>query len=351
MLSLEQKLEVLVTQILDVEKKIAAQKITKAYVQQLQRNLDMLDARIETLEQTVDRRKYARMLELQSLLHYTTGKIDDAKQFASSAASYSNNNLVSNLAQGLVTVSAPEPTTAQTTVDVSVIPEYFTVSTKRLVILSIITLSTYIIYWAYKNWAAIKQTLRENGDNSVVLPRISALLIPLTGYDLFTRVRKSHEHLGLDPKFVPAGSYGWAVFLTNIVSLAFIPIAMFQKYMNAVKERAFGDALVRSGTSIGEVLFVLIAMIAMGIIFTNAYNEGSYDSYENPALQTIRTQADDLSNQYDACSSNLIEREKVLDKSSQAQVDQYNNELAQCEEIRLRQNAVVEDYYQAAGAN
>lgn len=354
MISLKEQIENLTESIIELESKIKAQKITKSYLDILQKKLDALDRRIDQQGTNITTDDYATMLELQALIHYAEGDIVKAKEFAEQAQSNKENGekLHAELTDNLVGKdfkSQKRHTLEQ------VVPEYFTVSTQRLILLNLITASVYSIYWGYKNWIAIKKQLRSNGDKSAVLPIFSALFFPITAYNLFLKVKGSYKEVGLDPNEIHAGSYGWGVFLLNFVCLCFLPLIGFQKYMNEVKIRAFGQANVRSGTSPGEVIFILLGcvLVFLWIVGTFAtYSDittsdtGSAISQEAEALYA---ESVSLTSQYETCSNNLIERDKTLNKYSQADIDAYNADYDACDAVRIKQNQAAEEYNKAAG--
>ena len=212
-----------------------------------------------------------------------------------------------------------------------------------MIILGILTLSTYGIYWAYKNWKAVEANLNaENtGKKKRVHPILSSIFFPLTSHELFVRVRESTQQLGIDSR-VPAGGTAWAVFILNLTAFSFVPLAIFQKHMNRVKLAAFGTAEIRKGTSLGEVIFVIIAILSL-VARANGYTNNSTTTISTEA-QSQRTLSQTLLQQYNECSSSLEARRATVDTTDQAAIDSFNVDRQACEDTRIKQNAAVDEY-------
>ena len=69
--------------------------------------------------------------------------------------------------------------------------EYFSVSPKKLVILSTVTFGIYQFYWFYKNWEAVKK----NG-NEKISPLWRTFFTPIYCYNLFKRIFASSQEFG-----------------------------------------------------------------------------------------------------------------------------------------------------------
>lgn len=299
-----------------------------------QKHLDNLDMRTQQAAYPLTPKQYAHMLELQALIHLADGKDDEASSCLKEA--YANKPFEP------ISDSAVQFLQRSTNQVLAQIPDYFTVSTARFIVLGILTLSIYGIYWAYKNWKAVETHLNagNTGKKKRVHPILSSIFFPLTSHELFVRVRESTQQLGIDAR-VPAGATAWTVFFTNIIGLSFIPLTIFQKHINRVKIAAYGDARIRRGTSIGEVIFVVLG-IAYALSIGNSYADNS--ATLSTDAQTQLTASQTLLEQYNTCSADLESRRSSVDTTNQAAVDSFNADLQACENIRIQQNAAVDEY-------
>jgi len=82
---------------------------------------------------------------------------------------------------------------------------HFAVSTTKLVVMSICTLSFYLIYWFYKHWKVIKD--REGSD---IIPMMRAIFAVFFVYSLFTNIRDEANRLGVKSVAnVGVAAIGW----------------------------------------------------------------------------------------------------------------------------------------------
>lgn len=95
---------------------------------------------------------------------------------------------------------------------------------------------------------------------------------------------------------------------------------------------------------------ILVALIVLGSASIAAFsNTGSSTSTYNSDQSSKKTIYENLTKQYEECSSSLESRIKNLDKTSQTEVDNYNTDLAICEAIRQKQNSATEEYNNSIG--
>jgi len=64
-------------------------------------------------------------------------------------------------------------------------PPFFAVSTTKLLVMSMCTLTFYQLYWFYQNWARLKVRNRSN-----ILPALRALFGVLFCYQCFAEIRR-----------------------------------------------------------------------------------------------------------------------------------------------------------------
>lgn len=346
MVSIENQLDDLIGDITKLDSAIKNLEITKTKLKNLQTKLDSFELKTDNLGYSVSPLHYSRLLELQSLIHYASGDIIKSREFVESAKKYlpEGEVLVSDISAGMFTV---EHLMSPSNSSDLAIPNYMTVSTTRLVLLGILTGGIYSTYWAYKNFKAVKAHLRSKGDNTTVLPFLSAIFLGLTSYSLFVSVRESHKNLGLDSDRVKAGKYAWGFFFLNQILLGFTMLIGMQRHMNIAKQAAFGDTLVRKGTSVGEVLWVIFGAMYIWGSFISAFSE-SAATYSSE-VSNKRISVDMLTSLYETCSESLGTREKTLDLYDASAVDIYNKDQAECESTRLKQNSAVDEYNRLIG--
>ncbi len=348
MISIEDQLRS-IPHILDtLESKITKLELAKPEVTKFQTRLDDLDERITLRKYPITTTQISNMLELQALLNYASGDLKGAQ---------------SNIKEAVVTAGKPELVT-KLAKDISAnlgkveatdkkqlkkdIPEYFTVSALRLTLLSFLTFGLYSRYWAYKNWKAVEEisVLNKKGKVVKVHPILSAIFFPLISYELFVRVRNSMGVIDKDKK-VRAGLSAWFVFFLSYAGLTFIPLLATQRQMNYIKEKAHGNKNVHSGTSVGEVIFVLLGLAYTALVIVSLVNSsGSGLSSDQSAKKSTM---DSLTAQYTLCSEALATRRPSVDTTSNVAIDSYNADLAKCEEVRLKQNAAVDEYNHSIG--
>jgi hypothetical protein len=90
---------------------------------------------------------------------------------------------------------------------------YYSVAVHKLIVMSVTTLSTYQIYWFYKNFQRMNQ-----GDGGGGSPFWRALLAPLSAHSLFARVRSDAQS-----RFIPVSwsSAGLAVIYFCLTLICF----------------------------------------------------------------------------------------------------------------------------------
>jgi hypothetical protein len=77
-------------------------------------------------------------------------------------------------------------------------PVFFPVSTRKLVVMSIVTLGFYEVYWAYKNWQLIKSR-----DKSNIQPIWRAIFLLFFFYPLVDKVKTVANSNGVSTNYSP----------------------------------------------------------------------------------------------------------------------------------------------------
>lgn len=115
--------------------------------------------------------------------------------------------------------------------------EYFSVSSRKLVVLSIATLGLYEIYWFYKNWQAVKEQGKEE-----ISPFWRTIFTFIFALGLFERVLSSSKKVGYKKVYNPlvlTVIYILLIFTVKMPDiwfllsfLSFIPLLTIQKAIN-----------------------------------------------------------------------------------------------------------------------
>jgi hypothetical protein len=159
-------------------------------------------------------------------------------------------------------------------------PVFFPVSTRKLVVMSIVTLGFYQIYWAYKNWQLIKSR-----DKSEIQPIWRAIFLLFFFYPLVEKVKTVANSNGVSTNYSPLLiTIGWIFFrILARVSLEFSPLIVdvaigciaplvlipVQKTANQLNTRVAPDHLPNDRFSVWNI----IAILCWGIYLLSAISE------------------------------------------------------------------------------
>lgn len=187
-----------------------------------------------------------------------------------------------------------------------------------------------------------------------------AFLVVLTGLYITTGKfikNMSNEHVG---KYLLFNAFSSIILVQGILPLI-LCIQSFVGYFNFRKLVKNTDIVIKideekSKISTKEILiFIIIAIVGtVVIVFTlSSSKQNNVNTPTVPALSAENAKkqalADSLTAQYEACSSELVNKRNSVDQTSQNEIDIYNAELASCESVRVKQNAAVESYNSAIG--
>jgi len=169
--------------------------------------------------------------------------------------------------------------------------EYYSISLKRMLFFSIVTLGLFKPYWFYKNWKAIKQA-----ENSKIIPLIRALFSVFFCYSFFKRVDKSAKHFGYSNYFSPIVLtlvYVILVIIANFIplpeessnssllssplsfslfiagSLSIIPLLLVQKASNYNNEKIHGKSILQKRFSTKSKIVVTIFLMIYFLLCTS----------------------------------------------------------------------------------
>ena len=152
-------------------------------------------------------------------------------------------------------------------------PVFFAVSLPKLAIMSLFTLSFYLVYWFYKQWQAVYAP-----QTRTARAVLAALFYPLCSYWLFLQINERSSKLGA-PAALPAGGLAIAVILLSVTQslpdlasllalLSFLPLLQVQRALNGLNAKfapgsdpnaRFGAWNV-AGIAVGALMYALIVV-------------------------------------------------------------------------------------------
>ena len=142
----------------------------------------------------------------------------------------------------------------------------FAVSLGKLTVMSIVTFGIYDIYWAFKQWEAIRRR-----DSESLSPLWRAFFAPLWGFSLFPRLQKLTAIHGVPATW--SGSALAVVYLLlgvawrlpaplSLISfLGFLPILMVQRSVNELNAAAAPDAPRNDTYSAKNIIWIFVGGI------------------------------------------------------------------------------------------
>ncbi|MCK4524853.1 MAG: zinc-ribbon domain-containing protein [Candidatus Andersenbacteria bacterium] len=147
--------------------------------------------------------------------------------------------------------------------------EYFSVSTRKLVFMSIVTFGFYPIYWFYKNWIAVKN---QGGEN--IAPLWRSWFAIFYSDSIFNRIFISAHKLGYkkEDSFFLAIVYAIFILLARLDEpfnllflLSVLPLLPVQKAINFNNSKIINDYEADNKFSIWEKIIFIVG----GFIFIN----------------------------------------------------------------------------------
>jgi hypothetical protein len=135
-----------------------------------------------------------------------------------------------------VTSGTPSMTTHES------LPQYFSVSKPKLIVMSLCTWSIYEVYWFYKNWNIIKERTGQN-----IRPFWRAFFSIFFCYSFFKSVKQSAGSLGIPTQMSPGGLACAYIALAAMWRLpdpfwlisfvTFLPLLSVQGVVNQINSR------------------------------------------------------------------------------------------------------------------
>jgi len=152
--------------------------------------------------------------------------------------------------------------------DVELIPHYFSVSKKKLIIMSVCTFGIYELYWFYKNWQLVK-----NGTSKKIHPLGRAIFALFFCPSLFKTIERSARACGVPVTHkINSLVVLYIVFLVSNnlpepLSLAafftFIPLMTIQNYCNAINQIKKSDLPCNDTFSRKNILVIVLGAIVL----------------------------------------------------------------------------------------
>lgn len=159
--------------------------------------------------------------------------------------------------------------------------EFFSITTTRLAVLSIITFGVYEIYWFYRNWRAVK-----NGEKLNIQPFWRAVFSIFFCHSLFKKILQSAKKYGFTNRYSPGllailyiilillgngmgngmgradiSNFGFDVLWLLVSISTIIPLISIQKAINFNNSKITGNSGVDGKFSKGEVVLIIIGSI------------------------------------------------------------------------------------------
>lgn len=242
--------------------------------------------------------------------------------------------------------------------------EYFVTSPKRLLLLSIFTAGVYQVYWFYKNWSAVK-----DATGADIQPFWRAIFSVFWAHALFKQIAESAGKGEAKNKYSPnmlatvyvvaaiasnaigyIEDYGYITFVVGfgLLVVSTLPLFAMQKVVNAQNGKRAGDVHKGYGKTKKEMALVLagnlIFVIWVGSVFLFPASPAL-----TPEQQSLLDKSNELTAQYDDCSSALKLKEGSLNTNDSIATAAYQSDADKCESIRVQQNEASAKYNAAVG--
>lgn len=345
-----------------------------------QAELDQIDEKYKFDPKYDDKR--FQLYELQALIHYFGGSHASAIRFVEDANSIKpiSKEFTSKIARDLLGSSQNEEKMSagkdnRVTEKLSVNGDhFFYTSPIKAALLSFFTLSIYNLYWFYKHWRSIQL-----GGVKKRNPLISVLLSIFQFFTVWTLFRRISESAKVG---LYSGSFDYrslsilymvlllvssgsgrisprsateeiASYIAGLIMCLGSSIIIYfaQKAANYSNEHKAPEPL-RARTYAGEVIFAVIGIILfLAILFVTIYSsaQNAYPQGTENEIAAQKIAMDQLTKQYNTCSSDLVSRYDGIDRTNQNAIDSYNADYDACEAVRLKQNEAVDQYNRLAG--
>ena len=171
---------------------------------------------------------------------------------------------------------------------------FFSVSIKKLIIMSVFTSGIYDIYWSYKHWRCMKEYAQKqhqdlNRINGKIYPRLFSIFSPITIIGLTRRINKQARQLAkqtfLSPlwaflihtvllyvlvfRFIeieqeyPLPTFYVVQFILFILTLRISPLLLLQITVNQVNSEIDSEIPKNRNFSIANIIVIAVGFITM----------------------------------------------------------------------------------------
>lgn len=207
--------------------------------------------------------------------------------------------------------------------------EYFSISLKRLAILSVLTLGIYEIYWFYKNWKAIQKVEKQD-----ISPFWRAWFAIFYCHGLFKKILQSAKRHGYNGSYSSgliatvyivlllvgnslsrAENFGFGFYILSFLigSSTFIPLLFVQKAINFNNSKVVQNYNVGKKFLKGEIISITLGIIYFGLILSltafNVFNSITFkdESSKQTIIEECLKSGNELvSREYCECAYNYI---------------------------------------------
>jgi predicted Zn finger-like uncharacterized protein len=156
------------------------------------------------------------------------------------------------------------------------LPQYFSVSKPKLIVMSLCTWSIYQVYWFYKNWKIIRERTGEN-----VRPFWRAFFAIFFCYGFFKSVRQSASSLGIPFQTSPGGlacAYIALAVMGNLPNpfwlvsfLTFLPLLSVQGVINQINSKGSLEHEPNNRFSLGNVVIIVFGGLVLLLCLIGAF--------------------------------------------------------------------------------
>lgn len=237
------------------------------------------------------------------------------------------------------------------------VPNYYTVSTARLVVFSLISAGFYLIYWFYRNFKIMQEFDKKDPADkklaTTTLSILAAIFLGFTSYALFVDVRRSMQKVDKDRK-VGAGGAAWGVFFLDSMGFAFFPVMVVQDHMNHIKKKAFGEERVEEKYTAGEIVMVMIGglymLLAIFMVMASVaiITWAILDNGNQLVQQEEKT--NELSEKYEKCDDGLASSYELIESGDEEKMATYSQNFYECETIRIDLENAQKEYEELGGS-